>query len=51
MATESEDSDESKLCLEDVQDIVNQDWIVVPETPLAFEEDVLYVDGECDDEI
>ena len=51
VASESEGSDESKLCLEDVEDIVNQDWIVVPETPLAFEEDVLYVGGECDNEI
>ena len=33
VASESEGSDESKLCLEDVEDIVSKDWIVVAETP------------------
>ena len=51
VASESEDSDESKLCLEDVEDIVYKDWIVVAETPLAIEEGVLYVGGEFDEEI
>ena len=51
VASESEDSDESKLRLEDVDDVVNKDWIVVAETPLAIEEDVIYVGGEFDDEI
>ena len=46
-----EDSAEPKLCLEDIDEVVNKEWIIAAGTPLAFEEDVIYAGGEFNDEI
>ena len=51
VASEGEDSSEPKMCLEDIEEVVSKEWIVVAETPLAFEEDVIYAGGDFDDEI